>query len=177
MITSAPATPEMTAAAEALAATAPAHAHFQVFGNVATVVLSQDQTGGLLTVIEVRSPPGGGFPFLHHHPGAKTFVGLEGTYDIHGETEGEPVVLTVCTGTTVHVPSGALHAYANVSGTEGRMLTLIHGPNEVEAFVREVGTPVEDTAPPPARRTAPSLSEVRAQMAPYGMQVVGRAET
>ena len=143
MITSAPATAEMTTAAEALLDPT-VHDSFSILGEVITIALSQVQTGGALTLMEVRSPPGGGMPVLHAHPGAKTFVGLGGTYEVYGETEGEPVTLTACPGTTVHVPSEAPHGYANVGSTPGRMLILIHGENRLEAFIREVGVPLDD---------------------------------
>jgi len=172
MITSAPATSEMTAAAKALLAAPTGHDHVSILGEVITIVLSRRQTGGTLSVMEVHSPPGGGMPFLHTHPGAKTFVGLEGTYEVYGETGGDRLTLTVCPGTTVHVPSEAPHGYANVGGVPGRLLVLVHNGGRVEAFIREAGTPVEDpggSSPP----TGPAVyKRLRRGMEAYDIRVV-----
>lgn len=170
MITSAPATAEMTAAAEALLDPT-VHDSFSILGEVITIVLSQAQTGGTLTIMEVRSPPGGGMPVLHAHPGAKTFVGLAGTYDIYGETEGEPVTLTACPGTTVHVPSEAPHGYVNVGSTPGRMLVLVHGETRLEAFIRDVGVPLDNGAPEEARATT-GLDHLRDVIDAYNIRIV-----
>lgn len=170
MITSAPATAEMTMAAEALLDPT-VHDSFSILGEVITIVLSQTRTGATLTIMEVRSPPGGGMPVLHAHPGAKTFVGLAGTYDIYGETEGEPVTLTACPGTTVHVPSEAPHGYANVGSTPGRMLVLIHGENRLEAFVRDVGIPCDAVSPERPAGTA-GLGRLRDVIGAYDIRIV-----
>jgi len=172
MITSAPATAEMTTAAEALLGPT-VHDSFSILGDVITIVLSQAQTGDTLTIMEVRSPPGGGMPVLHAHPGAKTFVGLAGTYDIYGETEGEPVTLMACPGTTVHVPSEAPHGYANVGGTPGRMLVLVHGENRLEAFIREVGVPLDDASAPLGEGGATAgLDRLRDVIGTYDIRIV-----
>jgi quercetin dioxygenase-like cupin family protein len=171
MITSAPATSEMTAAAKALL-TAPTGADsVSVLGEVITIVLSQRQTGGTLTVMEVRSPPGGGMPFLHAHPGAKTLVGLDGAYEVYGETGGDRLVLTVCKGATVHVPSEAPHGYANAGGTPGRLLVIVHNGGRVEAFVREAGTPVRDPEASPMPVGPAALMRLRKVMEAYDIRV------
>lgn len=172
MITSAPATAEMTAAAETLLGTPRATDSVRLLGERVTIVLSQRQTGGSLTVMDVRSPVGGGMPFLHAHPGAKTFVGMEGTYDVYGVTEGEKVTLTICPGTTVHVPSGAPHGYANVSDTTGRLLVLIHGANRMEAFVRASGTPIADPSQPVETPHTLEFARLRVAMEEYGIRLV-----
>jgi hypothetical protein len=111
-------------------------------------------------------------PVLHAHPGAKTFVGLTGTYDIYGETEGERVTLTACPGTTVHVPSEAPHGYANVGSRPGRMLILIHGANRLEAFIRDVGVPLDDASAVEEARATTGMDHLRDVIDAYHIRIV-----
>lgn len=146
--------------------------HLLVAGELVTIRLPREQTGGRLSVVEVRTPPGGGVPFLHAHPGAETFLILEGDFEIYGQTNGQKVTHPAPAGAVIHVPSQAPHGYANVGEGRGRMMLVLHGENQMEEFFQTVGLPVADPANPPVVDGPPDVEAFAAAMATYGLSFV-----
>jgi quercetin dioxygenase-like cupin family protein len=146
--------------------------HRWLLGETITTLLSGASTGGELTVMEVRTPPGGGVPFLHTHPGGETFVVLDGTYEIYGQIDGEKQAIDAPVGRAVFIPSDAPHGYANVGDTPGRMLMLLHAGSRMEDFFRAVGTRIDDPAHPPAMEGPPDMERLAAVMAEYDMHFI-----
>lgn len=86
------------------------------FGDVLSVMIGAEQTGGTLTVMSDTTPPGGG-PLLHvHHNEDELFLVIEGSisYCVEGTwTE-------VGVGGAVYLPRGTPHTYRNVGSTPSR---------------------------------------------------------
>jgi quercetin dioxygenase-like cupin family protein len=143
-----------------------------VLGEQITIMLPSAQTGGQFSVMEVRSDVDGGVPFLHTHLGAETFVVLEGTFELYGQVDGEKRAYAAPTGTVVHIPSMAPHGYANVGDTPGRMLMIMHGEHQMEAFFHAIGIPVEEAQYPSGAGDPPDAERMTAVMETYGLSFV-----
>lgn len=155
-----------------LVASPSAPEHRWLLGETVTTLLSREQTDDQLTVMEVRTPPGGGVPFLHTHPGAETFVVLDGTYEIYGQTDGEKRAIAAPAGRAVFIPAEAPHGYANVGDTPGRMLMLLHAGSRMEDFFRAIGTRINDPSRPPEMEGPPDMERLAAVMAEYDMRFI-----
>lgn len=171
-MTTAAVRPSVPPALSPLTASPSAPEHLWLLGETITTLLSGASTGGHLAVMEVRTPPGGGVPFLHTHPGDETFVVIEGSYEIYEQVDGEKRPIDAPTGRAVHIPSGAPHGYANVGETPGRMLMLLHAGSRMEDFFRAIGTPIDDPSRPPAGEGPPDMERLAAVMAAHEMRFV-----
>src|ERR1700733_3852233 len=85
-----------------------------------TVRLSQDVSGGALTVLETVNAAGFGPP-LHRHREAEVFRILEGKYLY--EVEGRR--FHAAAGDIVSVPGGMVHTFVNVGEHPARQLVLM----------------------------------------------------
>lgn len=122
--------------------------HVAVAGNVYTVLVSGEQSGGRYALIDMHVLPGGGPP-PHRHDFEEMFHVLEGEIELtfRGET------LTARAGETVSIPANAPHAFRNVSSSPARLLCTV-SPAGNEAFFMEVGDRVPTRTGP-----MPTLSE------------------
>ncbi len=100
-------------------------------GTKMTVKVSDEQSEGLYSLIEMLHPPNIG-PALHVHPkGAEAFYVLEGTYAIcSGEDRYE-----ASPGDFVFIPKGVAHNYH--SGEQGGKV-LVLAPSGLEKYFAEV---------------------------------------
>ena len=100
-------------------------------GTKMTVKVSEEQSEGDYSSIEMVHPPNVG-PSSHVHPkGAEAFYVLEGGYTIHcGED-----VFTANAGDFVFIPKGTQHSYH--SGTAGGKV-LVLSPAGLEKYFAEV---------------------------------------
>ncbi|SFJ58456.1 Cupin domain-containing protein [Paenibacillus sp. UNC496MF] len=103
-------------------------------GEKMTVRLHSNQVDGAMTIIEARVPSLMGPPKHIHNEREETFEILEGTFRFQvGDEEFDATP-----GTTVRVPRGAAHAWANVGPETGRML-FIFTPGGIDDFFPEIG--------------------------------------
>lgn len=103
-------------------------------GEQMTVRLHSNQVGGSITVIEARVPSRSGPPKHIHNEREETFEVLEGTFRFQvGDEEFDATP-----GTSVLVPRGIPHTWANVGPDMGRML-FIFTPGGIDDFFREIG--------------------------------------
>jgi quercetin dioxygenase-like cupin family protein len=91
-------------------------------------------TGGVISVIELRDLPGGGAPQHIHHCEDETFQVIEGEYEF---TFGGRTFIAK-PGATVFGPRGIPHGYRYVGQTPGRILLIIT-PAGIEKWFEEVG--------------------------------------
>lgn len=118
--------------------------HWQVGTDVITIKASGENTSGRMLILEVLVPPGGGPPMLHRHHYAEVFYILEGVFEINTtDVENKLSTIKIETGDTLAIPSMVWHNFKNVGTTSGKFLAM-HSPGGMEAFAREVGTPIED---------------------------------
>ena len=129
-----------------------------VMGELITVLLGSNETGGKYAVAESITQPGGGVPMLHTHPQQETFLVLEGTYEIYGrDEEGNKYATPAPAGSTIHVPGGAPHGFKNVGDTSGKVMITFEPAGNMEVFFEEIGIPVEDKTNPPAPSAPPDM--------------------
>ena len=103
-------------------------------GEKMTVRLHSNQVGGTMSIIEARVPSLMGPPKHIHHEREETFEILEGTFRFQvGDEEFDATA-----GTSVWVPRGVPHAWANVGPDTGRML-FIFTPGGIDDFFLEIG--------------------------------------
>jgi len=103
-------------------------------GDLYAVMLSGEQTGGQIGLVEAMVPPGGGPPPHIHERTDETF------YMVNGELEflsGEEA-FTASTGDVVFLPRGNVHRFHN-PGIRPATLVFIYTPGGAEAMFVEGG--------------------------------------
>lgn len=133
--------------------------HIALAGDVYTILLSGEQTGGQYCLIGMRVPPGGGQP-PHRHDFEEMFTIVEG--QIQFTFRGENVVVSA--GETVNIPANAPHFFRNVSEAPARMLCMCTPAGQEEYFIR-AANPISDPTSAP-----PELTEV--ELAQQGQRAV-----
>ncbi|WP_199440240.1 quercetin 2,3-dioxygenase [Umezawaea beigongshangensis] len=113
-------------------------------GNVYTVKVSAETTGGSLSVLESSILPGSGPP-LHVHTGEdEAFYVLSGQLEFQVGDER----FTGRAGDFVFVPRGTPHRFEN-AGTHVAHTIFVYTPGGFEQFFLEVGEPAVPGAPVP----------------------------
>ena len=125
-----------------------------------SVRLSQDVSGGALTLMETVNAPGFGPP-LHRHHETEVFRVLEGRYLY--EVDGRRFYVSA--GDLVSVPGGAAHTFANVSDGPSRQLVLMLPAMDAVAFFVGLGKLMT------AGR--PDMLTLNAYGAPWGVEFLG----
>jgi len=102
------------------------------FGNILSVMISGQQSGGTLAVMSEQTPPGGGPPLHYHTREDEIFLVIEGKISYFANdawTEVAP-------GGVVYLPKGTVHTYRNTGETLSRhwIITL---PSGFENFFAE----------------------------------------
>jgi mannose-6-phosphate isomerase-like protein (cupin superfamily) len=103
-------------------------------GEQMAIRIDSRHLSGAVTVVEARVPVNGGPPAHYHKNRDETFEILEGTFRFRvGEEEFDAPK-----GTSVVVPRGIHHTWANIGATQGRIL-LIFTPGGIDEFFAEIG--------------------------------------
>lgn len=104
-----------------------------------TVILKRtgEETNGDYTLIEIESAPLGEMPMRLHKREAEAYLVLEGVYQIR--VGGQ--VHTARPGTFVFTPRCIPHAFRNIGGSPGRLLSIT-SPAGIEDWYRERGEQV-----------------------------------
>jgi quercetin dioxygenase-like cupin family protein len=116
-----------------------------VLGELITLKITSERTGGAYSLFEVISQPRGGQPPHVQHREDESFWVLEGEYEflVEGRTTRAGA------GSLVYVPKGILHAHKNVVDKPGRMLVSQTPGGLHECFFEEIGEPAMDGSEPP----------------------------
>lgn len=120
-------------------------AHISVAGNVYTILLTGDDTGGRYCLLDMLILPGGGPP-PHRHDFEEMFSILEGEIEL--TFRGNKSVAR--TGDTVNIPGNAPHSFRNTTNRPARMLCMCTPPGQ-ELFFIEIGDPVASRIASPPR--------------------------
>lgn len=99
------------------------------FGNVLSVMLSGEQTGGTLSIMSELTPPGAGPPLHRHNREDEIFIVIEGQISYFAND----VWSEVGPGGLVYLPKGAAHTYRNIGTTPSRHW-IITTPSGFENF-------------------------------------------
>lgn len=145
---------------------------YAIIGEVLTFKVTNVDTGGTFTVVELQSPPGGGPP-LHTHPSSESFTILDGEFAFSGHDNGEAFTIHARPGDTVFIPGDAPHAYTVVGDHPGRTLLVFTPGTEMEGFFAEAGEPVEPGTPISAG--SPDFPAIVAAGQRHGLAFVGVA--
>ena len=122
---------------------------YNVIGELLTLKVTNAQTDGAFTVVELLAQPGGGPP-LHTHPSSESFTILEGEFQFTGLDCSKPYTFRAVPGDTVFIPAAAPHAYKAVGETPGRTLLVLTPGTEMEQFFAEAGVRVTPGEPVPS---------------------------
>jgi quercetin dioxygenase-like cupin family protein len=125
-----------------------------------SVRLSNEVSGGALTVLETVNAVGTGPP-LHRHHETEVFRVLEGEYlyEVAGRR------FRAVTGDVVSVPSGAAHTFTNTSGGPARQLVMMLPAMDALRFFSELGELMA--------RGRPDMATLNAFGAPWGVEFLG----
>lgn len=132
--------------------------HAVLFGDLVTVLVSGDETGGQFGVITSECPPGRLIPTHEHADTHETFHILDGAVRLFYEDgTGTKVDALLRAGDFAYVPAGVPHAY-RVEEAARLTGTLSGG---FERFFQHMGTPTDHatTQQPPF---VPDLPRMRA---------------
>ncbi len=140
------------------------------FVNLARVLVTPQETGGSLGIVELTGT-GGEMPPLHvHHREDETFVVLDGELSLH--TPGNSQTLRA--GEVALAPRGIPHAY-RVESDRARWLA-ISTPAGFAAFVLAAADPAEADEPPPSDRPV-DMERLLAAAEAYGIEILGSPGT
>ena len=136
-------------------------------GQLLTLKITAEQTGGAYSLFEDTVPPQNGTPPHIHHREDESFYVVEGEFEFlrDGET------IRAGAGSLVYVPRGSLHAFKNVGEERGTLL-LSQTPGGLhERFFEEVGEEATDRTTPPVAAAPPDLLALVAVAAKYGTEM------
>lgn len=103
-------------------------------GEQMAIRIHSNQTGGAVTVIEARVPALIGPPKHIHNEREEIFEILEGTFRFQVGDES----FDATPGTSVVVPRGVPHAWANIGNETARIL-FTFAPGGIDDFFPEIG--------------------------------------
>jgi quercetin dioxygenase-like cupin family protein len=138
---------------------------FWLFGMLATIKISRDDTAGQYGMIEMVVPAGYGSPWHVHPHEDESFYVLDGVLTLYvGDAR-----LDLSAGALGFGPKGVPHTF--IGGSPGGATVLIgFQPSLFEGFLREAGEPApERVLPPPLDRKSDTRGRVVAdgrQLAP-----------
>ena len=136
------------------------------FGSLAEIKVTAEQTGGLLSIVEVTEPPNATAPLHVHHREDEGFWILEGdaTFEV-GDT-----TIQAHAGDYAYGPRDVPHRYT-VGETGCRMLFILT-PGGFEGLVREMSEPAASRTIPPPSDEPSDMDQVAAIAARYGCELL-----
>jgi quercetin dioxygenase-like cupin family protein len=138
-----------------------------VLGDVYRVVLSGDDTGGALCVIDQLLAPGGGPPLHRHSREDEAFVVLEGA--VQFVVDGKE--LTAGAGAYVYAPRGSVHRFTNAGKGTARMIITIT-PAGLERMFAEIGTRLPAGSTTPTAVDEATIARVVEACPRYGIELL-----
>ena len=137
------------------------------FACLAEIKVTAEQTGGLLSIIEITEPPNAAGPLHVHHREDEGFWILEGdvTFEV-GDT-----TIEASAGDFAFGPRGIPHRYT-VGDAGCRMLYLMT-PGGFEELIRGMSVPAQSRTLPPASDEEPDWDHVAAVATAHGCELFG----
>jgi mannose-6-phosphate isomerase-like protein (cupin superfamily) len=121
--------------------------YLNAFGNILSVMLNGQQTGGMLAVMSELTPPGGGPPLHMHSNEDEIFLVAEGCISYYVEDQW----IAVGVGGSVFLPRGCAHCYRN-TGTIPSRHWIITLPAGFEKFFANCASEFSRTSNPDVER-------------------------
>jgi quercetin dioxygenase-like cupin family protein len=136
------------------------------FAALAEIKVTADQTGGLLTIVEITEPPNAAAPLHVHHREDESFWILEGDVTLEvGDT-----TIEAQTGDFAFAPRDIPHRYT--VGAGGCRMLFIMTPGGFEGLVRDMSVPAQSRTLPPAVDQEPDWAHVAAVAKAYGCELL-----
>jgi mannose-6-phosphate isomerase-like protein (cupin superfamily) len=137
------------------------------FDCLAEIKLTAEQTGGLLSIIEITEPPNADGPLHVHHRDDETFWILEGDVTLEvGDT-----TIHASAGDVAFGPHGVPHRYT--VGDAGCRMLFIMTPGGFENLVREMSVPAQSRTLPPPSDEEPDWEHVAVVAKANGCELLG----
>ena len=135
-------------------------------GGLAEIKVTAEQTGGLLSIVEITEPPNMDAPLHVHHREEESFWILEGdvTFEVGDET------IEAHAGDFVLGPRGIPHSYT--VGPNGCRMLFIMTPGGFENLVREMSVPAQSRTVPPPSDEEPDWEHVAAVAKANGCELL-----
>jgi quercetin dioxygenase-like cupin family protein len=133
-------------------------------GDLITLKLTSEDTGGAFLMIEETSPPGGGPPPHVHRDEDEALYVLEGEVEFLLGEGTKPAGAGSC----VYAPRGTLHTFKNVGTSPSRVLAVIT-PGGFEKFFLEAGEPATEGSSAP--EGAPDVGRIVEIGQKYGLEI------
>ena len=135
-------------------------------GALAEIKVTAEQTGGLLSIVEMTEPPNEEAPLHVHHREEESFWILEGdaTFQVGDET------IEAHAGDFVFGPRGIPHRYT--VGPDGCRMLFIMTPGGFEEFVIATSEPAGSRTLPPPSAGEPDLARIAAIAKAYGGELL-----
>lgn len=137
------------------------------FACLAEIKVTTEQTGGLLSIIEITEPPNAAGPLHVHHHEDEGFWILEGnvTFEV-GDT-----TINASAGDFAFGPRDIPHRYT--VGDAGCRMLFIMTPGGFEGLVRDMSIPAQSRTLPPASDQEPNWQHVATVAKAYGCELLG----
>jgi quercetin dioxygenase-like cupin family protein len=136
------------------------------FAGLAEIKATAEDTGGLLTIVEVTEPPGTEAPLHVHHREDEGFWILEGDVTLYVGDEK----IEASAGDFAWGPRDIPHRYT--VGPNGCRMLFICTPGGFEGLVRDMSVPAETRTLPPASDEEPDMEMVAAVAQKYGAELL-----
>ena len=136
------------------------------FGALAEIKVTSEQTGGLLSIIEITEPPNAEAPLHVHHRDDEGFWVLEGdvTFEVGDAT------IEAGAGDFAFGPRDIPHRYT--VGPSGCRMLFIMTPGGFEGLVRDMSAPAERRTLPPESDEEPDWEHVAAVARAYACELL-----
>lgn len=137
-----------------------------VVGDIYSILVSGEETGGAVCVMENIVGIGGGPPPHTHSREDELFYVLEGevTFEVEGKT------MVAKPGTSVFAPRGQRHRFFNASGKPAKMLVTLM-PAGLERMFVEVAMPMGQEAMAAPAPTPEHIETVMKAAPRYGITI------
>ena len=149
------------------ASSIPSSRTVSVVGDRYTIVVTGEETGGALAMMDFHVPVNHGPPPHVHSREDETFYVLAGEFEftVGGQTQ------CLVTGQSLVAPRHVPHAFRNVGASAGRMIVVVT-PAGLEKFFAEVGVPLPSADSPPLEPTAADLARLMEAAPRYGLTLL-----
>lgn len=136
------------------------------FGALAEITVTGEDTGGLLSIVEITEPPGTEAPLHVHHREDEGFYILEGEVTLYVGDE----TIEASAGDFAWGPRDIPHRYT--VGPNGCRMLFICVPGGFEDLVREMSVPAESRTLPPASDEEPDMERIAATAKKHGAELL-----
>jgi mannose-6-phosphate isomerase-like protein (cupin superfamily) len=138
------------------------------YGDLVTVHVSGEETGGRFCVVEFLQPPGEWTPLHVHRDADQTQYVLEGELSVYLPSRCFVLGAGQCLNTPMNLP----HTERVTSAGPARVLD-VNAPAGFDAFIARAGEPAAELTLPSAEGPPPDVERLTAIAAEHGIDILG----